>query len=72
MPRTDHIDADRGRDWASLITAYLRVLDFVAEGDFGVLDIYRLALAIHLDCHSEEVLQLIVPDVVWAQDKQPG
>ena len=49
-------------------------LDFVAEGDVGTFNIYRLLLAINLDCHSKRELQLSVADVVWAQDKQfyPG
>ena len=42
-------------------------LDFIAEGDIGTLDDYKLALAIDLDCQSKE--GLYVP-IVWAQDKQ--
>ena len=44
-------------------------LDFVVEGDVDALNIYRLFLAINLDCRSEEELQPSVPDVFWAQDK---
>ena len=46
-------------------------LNFIAEGDLGALDDYRLELAINLDCHSlsKEKLQPTVPDVAWAQDK---
>ena len=43
-------------------------LDFMAEGDIGTLDVYKLALAIDLDCQSKE--ELYVPDIVWAQEKQ--
>ena len=69
-----------GRDWSLQmlvlllhITTYYCILlhtwrfhlDFIAEGDIGTLDLYRLGLAINLDRHSNESFNLQYQTLFW-------